>query len=280
MKRCILRIARPMAVVLGLSAGGLSSGGLSLAGSAMAAELALHRALYTLSLERGDGDSGVTGASGTMAYELGETCDAWSVEQRYRLKMGYAESPDVTIASSLESSEAKNGLRYRFDHKETRSGEEEKTAGTARLDGEDKGGVVDFDKPADKKIKLLPHLLFPTAHTAMLIDKAAAGENFVSKQIFDGGEADAPVLVSAVIGAKVEPDPELAKKSPLLDRPGWRVRLAFFPPDQKVEKPDYEISMVLLDNGVSRDMVIDYGDYAIRAKLDDIEALPKAKPGC
>jgi hypothetical protein len=25
-------------------------------------------------------------------------------------------------------------------------------------------------------------------------------------------------------------------------------------------------------------MVIDYGDYAIRAKLDDIEALPK--PGC
>ena len=120
-------------------------------------------------------------------------------------------------------------------------------------------------------------MLFPTAHTALLIDKAVAGENFVSKQIFDGGAADGPVLVSAVIGAKVEPDPELAKKSPLLDRPGWRVRLAFFPPDQKVEKPDYEIGMVLLDNGVSRDMVIDYGDYAIRAKLDDIEALPKAR---
>ena len=99
----------------------------------------------------------------------------------------------------------------------------------------------------------------------------------MSKQIFDGGAPDAPVLVSAVIGAKVEPDPELAKKNPLLDRPGWRVRLAFFPPDQKVEKPDYEISMVLLDNGVSRDMVIDYGEYAIRAKLDDIEPLPKPK---
>jgi len=35
---------------------------------------------------------------------------------------------------------------------------------------------------------------------------------------------------------------------------------------------------VLLDNGVSRDMIIDYGEYAIRAKLEDIEALPK--PGC
>jgi EipB-like len=270
---CALRTARLMTVVLGL---GLSW---SVAGSATAADLAPHRALYTLSLERSDGESGVTGAGGTMAYELGETCDAWTVEQRYRLKMAYAESPDVTIASSLESSEAKNGLRYRFDHKETRAGEDdEKTAGTARIEGEDKGGAVEFDKPSDKKIKLPPHLLFPTAHTAFLIDKAAAGENFVSKQIFDGGTADGPVLVSAVIGAKVEPDPELAKKSPLLDRPGWRVRLAFFPPDQKVEKPDYEISMVLLDNGVSRDMVIDYGDYAIRAKLDDIEKLPK--PGC
>jgi hypothetical protein len=36
--------------------------------------------------------------------------------------------------------------------------------------------------------------------------------------------------------------------------------------------------MILLDNGVSRDMVIDYGDYSIRATLDDIEALPK--PHC
>ena len=33
-----------------------------------------------------------------------------------------------------------------------------------------------------------------------------------------------------------------------------------------------------IDNGVSKDMVIDYGDYAIHATLDDIEPLPK--PGC
>ena len=268
MNGCVLRTVRSVAVVLGVSVGG----------SAMAADLAPHRALYTLGLERSDGGSGVTGASGTMAYELGETCDAWIVEQRYRLKMGYSESPDVTIASSLESSEAKNGLRYRFDHKETRTGEEEKTAGTAKIEDEDKGGVVEIDKPSDEKIKLPPRVLFPTAHTMVLLDKAAAGENFVSRQIFDGGAADAPVLVSAVIGAKVDPDPALARKSPMLERTGWRVRLAFFPPDQKVEKPDYEISMVLLDNGISRDMVIDYGEYAIRAKLDDIEPLPK--PGC
>mgnify|MGYP003694773929 CR=1 FL=1 len=36
--------------------------------------------------------------------------------------------------------------------------------------------------------------------------------------------------------------------------------------------------MHLLDNGVSREMLIDYGEYSIRAKLDDIE--PLTKPNC
>src|SRR5260370_1160998 len=140
------------------------------------------------------------------------------------------------------------------------------------------GGAADFDKPEGKNFKLPPGVLFPSAHTVYLLDKAKAGENFVSRHVFDGATAEGAVLVSAVIGAKVEPDAEAAKKSPLLNRPGWRVRLAFFPADPKAEKPDYELGMLLLDNGVSHDMVIDYGDYAIRAQLHDIEALPE--PGC
>ncbi len=249
------------------------------AGSTGAAEIMPHRALYSISLTRTGGDAGVTGASGTMVYQWGEVCDGWTVEQHYRLKMGYSESPDVSIASSFVTWEAKDALRYRFNQKETRSGaDDEETRGEAKLDGSGKGGAADFEKPSAKNVKLPSGVLFPSGHTIMLIGKAEAGDNFMSMQVFDGATAESAVLVSAVIGAKVEPDAEAAKKSPLLDRPGWRVRLAFFPADHKAEKPDYELSMILLDNGVSRDMVIDYGDYAIRAKLDDIEALPK--PGC
>jgi hypothetical protein len=249
------------------------------AGSAAATEIMPHRALYAMSLGRANGDAGVTGASGTMAYQWGESCDGWTVEQRYRLKMGYAESPDVAIASNFVTWESKDGLRYRFNQKETRNGgEDEEIRGTAKLDGSGQGGTADFEKPQGTNFTLPPGALFPSAHTIFLIDKARAGENFISKHIFDGATAENAVLVTAVIGPKVEPDAEAAKKSPLLDRPGWRVRLAFFPADPKAEKPDYELGMLLLDNGVSRDMVIDYGDYAIRAKLDDIEPLPK--PGC
>jgi hypothetical protein len=249
------------------------------AGSAGAAEIMPHRALYTMSLGRATGDAGVTEAHGTMAYQWGETCDGWTVEQRYRLRMGYAESPDINIASNFVTWEAKDGLRYRFNQKETRSGaEDEEIRGKARLDGPGKGGTADFEKPEGKSFTLPPGMMFPSAHTIFLIDKARAGETFIPKHIFDGATVENAVLVSAVIGPKVAPDAAAIKQSPLLNRPGWRVRLAFFPADPKVEKPDYELGMLLLDNGVSRDMVIDYGDYSIRAKLDDIEAMPKA--GC
>jgi hypothetical protein len=249
-----------------------------LAAPSAAAEIMPHRALYKMSLARAGGDTGVTGAGGTMAYQWGEACDGWTVEQRYRMKMGYAESPDVSIASNFITWEAKDGLRYRFNQKEARNGADEaEVKGEAKLDGAGQGGTAQFEQPSGKSFKLPTGVLFPSAHTIALIGKAEAGESFMSQQVFDGATAESAVLVSAVIGAKVEPDAE-AKKNPLLNRPGWRVRLAFFPADQKAEKPDYELGMLLLDNGVSRDMVIDYGDYAIRAKLDDIEALPK--PGC
>src|ERR1700747_1300987 len=93
-------------------------------------------------------DSGVTAAAGTMAYQWGETCDGWTVEQRYRLKMGYAESADVSIVSHFLTLEAKDGLRYRFNQKETRNGTgDEEIRGEGKLDAAGKGGSVDFDKP-------------------------------------------------------------------------------------------------------------------------------------
>src|SRR5436305_8803004 len=245
---------------------GAAAAAILTAGSAAAADIVPHHAGYSMSLGATHGDAGVTGAGGTMAYQWGESCDGWTVEQRYRLKMAYAESADVSISSNFVTWEAKDGLKYRFNQKETRNAKEnEEIRGQAKLDGPEKGGTVEFEKPQAKSIKLPPGVLFPSAQTIFLIDKAKAGENFISRQIFDGATVENAVLVSAVIGAKVEPDEESAKKSPLLNRPGWRVRLAFLPADPEAEMPHAELGMLLLDNGVSRDMTIDYGDYSIRA---------------
>jgi hypothetical protein len=244
-----------------------------------AAEIAPHRALYTMTLGSTRGDSGVVGATGAMDYEWGETCNGWTIEQRYRLKLHYAESRDADVTSTFVTWESKDGLRYRFNQRQTRNGEvDQEIRGEAKLDGPGKGGVAVFTKPKPQTFKLAPGVLFPSAHTILLIDKAKAGETFLTRQVFDGATDENAVQVSAVIGTRVTPDRVSAKLSPLLERPGWRVRLAFFPEDAKAEQPDYELGMRLLDNGVSTDMVIDYGDYSIRATLDDIE--PLGKPAC
>jgi hypothetical protein len=252
-------------------------------------DIAAHRALYTMSLAGAKTDSGVTGAHGEMGYQWGETCDGWTVEQRYTLTINYAESQDVKIVSNFVTWESKDGLRYRFNQKETRNGTvDQEIRGQAQLDGPGKGGTISFEKPQTQTMKLPPGALFPSAHTILLIERAQAGDNFVSRQVFDGATVEGAVLVSAVIGPKIEPakadadktsaggkpaDPDPSLNDPVLQRPGWHIRLAFFPADQNAEKPDYELGMTLLDNGISRDMVIDYGDYKIKAKLNKIEAL-------
>jgi hypothetical protein len=244
-----------------------------------AAQIAPHRALYTMTLGSTLADSGVVAATGAMDYEWGETCDGWTIEQRYRLKIRYAESRDVDVTSAFVTWESKDGLRYRFNQRETRNGQlDREIRGVAKLDGPGKGGVAVFTKPRAQTLKLGPGVLFPSAHTILLIDEAKAGAVFVTRHVFDGATDENAVQVSAVIGTKLTADPVSAKLSPLLEKPGWRIRLAFFPVDAKAEQPDYELGMDLLDNGVSRDMVIDYGDYSIRARLDDIE--PLGKPNC
>jgi EipB-like len=264
---------------------------LACAPAGLAADIDPHRALYSLALESARSGSGILGASGAMYYQWGETCDGWTVEQRFQLGLLYAEAGGSELSSTLVTWEAKNGLRYRFDERRMHDGDlDEELHGEAHLDGPGKGGVAQFTKPENVTIKLAPGVIFPTAHTILLIDRATAGDQFMAREVFDGSSVDNATQITAVIGAQQKPLPipniaagknrnrDDPARSKLLQRPSWPVRLAFFPADSKSETPDYELGMRLLSNGVSQAMELDYGDYVIKAKLDDIEALPK--PAC
>jgi hypothetical protein len=258
---------------------------------AAGADIDPHRALYSLTLGTTKSGSGVLGASGAMYYEWGETCDGWTVEQRFRLRIVYAEQGGTELSSTLVTWESKDGLRYRFNERRLRNGDpDEELHGEAHLDGPGKGGVAEFTKPQASTIKLAPGVIFPTAHTLVLIDRAKAGDQFVVRQVFDGSTVENASQISAVIGPELKPDPADQQAaagdkqaaeilhSPLLQHPSWRMRLAFFPPDSASETPDYELGMRLVANGVSQDMDLDYGDYVVKAHLDEIE--PLGKPSC
>lgn len=241
--------------------------------------IAPHRALYALSLGVVRNDLGLLNADGMMAYEWGETCDGWTIEQHYRLKLDYGEKEDEDLRSSFVTWESKDGLRYRFNQIEKENDEPRETVrGAAILEGPGKGGVAVFSKPRPEKIALPPGTLFPSAHTVLLIDAARAGKAFLLRHVFDGTSEEKASQVSAVIAKKIAAPAAVAERSPLLDHPGWRVDLAFFPAGPQTLTPDYELDMDLLDDGVSRNLVIDYGDYTIRGKLRYIE--PLSKPKC
>ena len=258
------------------------------AAPAWAANIAVdpHEALYNLTLDSAKAASGVVAANGAMFYKWGETCDGWTLEQRFRLRISYAEQDPTDISSTLVTYESKDGLRYRFNERRLRNGEvDAEIRGEAHLDGPGKGGVAEFTKPEATTLTLRPGVLFPTAHTLTLIAAAEAHQQFVSRYVFDGSELENAGEISAFIGAPLSPPGPKAPKplnDPLLQYKSWPMRLAFFPAidsgtsDQT--EPDYELSMRLLENGVSQTMKLDYSDYVIGAALSDIKALPR--PGC
>jgi hypothetical protein len=237
-----------------------------------------HRAVYAMSLASAKGSSGVVSARGALSFEWGDSCDGWTIEQRYKLQLSFAQQIEIEIATNYITWESKDGMLYRFKVRKTKNGKpEEEVSGEAHLDGPGKGGSADFSLPKKNAMDLAPGTLFPTQHTLVLLERALAGERMVPRVVFDGATPEGAANVSALIG---RPLPQAAEGAePFLKRPGWYMRLAYFGIDKKDStEPDYEIGMDLQDNGIARGIRLDYTDFSIKGTLEKIELLPK--PAC
>jgi len=51
------------------------------------------------------------------------TCGGWTVEQRFRLRLEYADQDAAEITSNLVTWESKDGTRYRFNERRLRNGD-------------------------------------------------------------------------------------------------------------------------------------------------------------
>ncbi len=252
--------------------------------AAHAVDISPHRAIYSMVLDHAQTSSGIVGADGKMTFAWADACTGWTVEQRYELRLQYAEQDDSLMTVNFVTWESMDGLHYRFNVRKSREGEaDEELKGTgdmpqakhASTHGTDIGEAK-FLKPDGTELPLRDGTLFPTGHTIALIEAALNGATILSKPVFDGGTVEKPYDVTASIGKPHSPDAK--ETNPLLKHRWWPMRLAFFPTDDDSSTPDYELGMSLQDNGVARDMTLDYGQFVVRAKLEHIE--PLAKPGC
>ncbi len=268
--RALTRLGMAAALVAGLSA------------PAMAFQPTAHQAFYTMSLDRARSTSGVVGASGSLVYKWADVCTGWTIEQHYNLNLQYDTNPPVEINSDFVTWEGKDGKTYRFHERETRNGDvDADIAGDAAIKDPKHTGIARFERPKPRTFILPAGTLFPTAHTLTLIHQGEAGQHYFAAHVFDGSTVDGSSTISAVLNP-ILVSPVAVKntgvKSPLLDRPAWSAWLGFYSDATQDIQPDYTLGMRLLDNGVSSDMILDYGDYVVKATLRTIEALPK--PGC
>lgn len=238
------------------------------------ADLAPHRAIYSMGLSTIKSGAGIAAASGTMSYEFDDSCDGWVVENRIAINYAYTEGGEVLSTTDFITWESKDGLHYKFRMRNTRDGQvTEDVEGSADLKGKGQGGVARFTRPEPITVSLPKGTLFPTEHTLRLIDAARAGGRTFWRVVFDGSGTEGPYEVNALIGTPTQSF-AAAGASPLLASQSWPMRLAFFPVSSPDPMPNFEMALAYHPNGVSQQIVQSFKNFSLSGQLKSVEALP------
>ena len=233
--------------------------------------LAAHHAVYKLTLDSSTGD--VVAGGGSMDYEVTDACDGWATRQRLEMNVTNTSGQDISMVTDYATWESKDGLSMRFHMTQsTDTAVTEQVEGTARLESPGAAGSIHYTSPADKTVSLPAGTLFPTAHTEALLGAAEAGKKFVTLPIFDGtgdkGAQDSSVVIANWNGPSAAFDPALAAL------PSGRVRIAFFDRDGNSQKPDYEVAMRYFADGVADDLLMQFGEFAMKGTMTSFKANP------
>jgi envelope integrity protein B len=243
--------------------------------------LASHRAAYELSLV--DPASPIVSsaqapvaATGLIAYEFrGSACEGYSSNFHQMTRMERSEGEPLSMDVSANSFEDADGKSMRFQVDSTSGQRTPPVAGTAtREPGGDMR--VELTKPAPKAMDFGRNVLFPTQHIERLIDAAKNGGGAIQARVYDGSDTGAKIYATlAVVGkeaSKPSDDTETAAELKGVRR--WPVVVSYFDEASKDSAPEYTLSFDLYENGVSGSLKLDYGAFALRARLRKLEILP------
>jgi hypothetical protein len=239
--------------------------------------LASHRGIYTLTLDRARENATIVDVSGAMLFEIIDACESWASRQRFTMTLRNREGTELETGSdyaTLESMDGRN-LRFSLTHM-TQGAVKNRVAGQAELTA-DGSGVARYSEPEVKELPIPPGTLLPNTHTIAALNAARAGQRLLVAPIFDGTTADGAQQTTTVMSPWQGPQP--VPEAPSLSTLGSsRMRIAFFEPDGEqaggARTPSYEVSLRYFENGVADDMIMDFGDFTVRAKLMKLEDAP------
>lgn len=246
-----------------------------------------HRAIYELKLDASSPRKQVSAVTGRMVYEfVGSPCDGWTTQFRFVAQMTDADDGNARVSDLRTSTyEDADGKLFDFlNQTYINQAVTDDSKGTARRDGADV--AIALDRPAKKDLRIEGGALFPTQHLSKVVSLARAGERVFEARVYDGSETGERVFSATAIigteqtGADAVGDETAADVPELAKQRRWPVTVSYFDNKKKggEDTPDYQISFVLYENGVTRKLTLDYGDLAISARLSKFEPLPQ--PAC
>ncbi|HER26347.1 MAG TPA: DUF1849 family protein [Rhodospirillales bacterium] len=250
---------------------------------ARAAKMVSHRAFYTLSSGGFKSGGRFTGVDGTMELALEKDCTGWTMSQSLRMNLQMANGSELRQVHRYTGRESDDGIRYDFYSSSQIGNSREDFRGRAIMESSGGPGNAVFRIPQGKKIPLPLGTKFLFAHTIYLIEQAEAGARLATAIVFDGTDDEGPQEVTAFIARKRHAREFIGKDrvkalGPLVDRSGWKIRMAFYKLDSRGAVPEYEVEALQLDNGVTPWLLLDYQDFSVVLELDKLEEI--SSPQC
>lgn len=271
--------AAVIAMVIGVSGSGTAD---KAAGDISEESIISHKALYKMQLKSVSSGVPLTDVKGELFFKWQEHCDNWQTDHKFSVDYYYADRPNAKVRSSYQAVEMKDKSAMFFDSESKRDGMvEEAFKGQATRNLDDQTGLAVYKQPSELSFDLPAKFVFPTEHSRIFVEKALAGERFYHAVLFDGTDADGPVVVNAFIGegltgeqaVNASYDTEKVDLK-LIEQKSWPVRLAFFAEDDLQETPLYEMQMTLHDNGIVSDITMEYKQFSIHQELVALEKIP------
>ncbi|WP_455475557.1 cell envelope integrity EipB family protein [Bartonella sp. B17] len=236
--------------------------------------VAPHRAIYDFQLDSASNEMAILGMTGRMVYELtGSACQGYTTRFRFISRIHIEDMPARLTDQQTTSYETGDGRTFRFNVID-QIGQDIAHSAEGLAEHTPDGIVVKLQKPKKKEYKLAM-AEFPIMQLKNIIQHAKAGHNFYHTTVFDGTDkANKIIKESVVIGEKkTQVSDAEAQKIGKLDAEGyWPVTISYFDDvENKDGLPVYRTSFLLYENGVMRDLYVDYGTFAVRAKLNSLE---------
>ncbi|HLN10048.1 MAG TPA: cell envelope integrity EipB family protein [Xanthobacteraceae bacterium] len=269
---------------LGVVALGVATAGPARAESDAPIALAPHRAIYDLKLADTHKRS-LEAVRGRIVYDFsGNACEGYELRFRQVTELDSGEGKAAVSdlrSTTWEDGQAKN---FRFASQNYLNDDIVDQV-DGRAERQPDGVTVDLTKPEAKKADL-GDVVFPAEHMRRVIAFARAGKTILELPIFDGSETGEKVYNTlTVIGHKLASDDKTpadptASEKTLAGMARWPVTISYFDKGKTAsgeQTPVYSIHFELLENGISRAVSLDYGDFSIAGEMTSLE-LKDVKP--